>query len=53
VFQLFDIELFNFKDEESQWKAYTLNTTTYSLGIFLAAIRISEPYVLKNFKQDS
>lgn len=49
MLQGFDIELFTF-EEENNWIAHTINTFSFSIGIFLAAIRIWEPYVLKNIK---
>lgn len=51
IFKLFNIDLIRF-DENSDWIAHYINSILFSLGIFLAAIRIVEPYVLKNFKQD-
>ena len=49
--QLFEIDVFAF-DTDSDWIAHSINTFQFSLGIFLAAIRLIEPYVLKNFKKD-
>ena len=49
--QLFDIDVFVF-DEDSDWIAHSINTVQFSLGIFLAAIRLLEPYVMINFKKD-